>query len=73
MIDAHTDPLLTVAEISIWTLQPSSNKSLPVSDRGDPAVSKAEALAALDYLERHATGCSSAIHALRGYLALPHD
>ena len=41
MIDAHTDPLLTVAEISIWTLQPSSNKSLPVSDRGDPAVSKA--------------------------------
>jgi hypothetical protein len=72
MIDAaHTDPLLTVAELNLDL----AAKRVTSACRCvvTPSVSKADAIAALDHLERHVTGSSSAILALRGYLAPRHD
>ena len=68
---AHTDP--TLAELHLDLAAKRVTKSCRCQTVVTPAVTLAEAMAALDCLERHATGCSSAILALKGYLALPHD
>jgi len=60
---AHTDPLLTIAEMNLDLAARRANcRCCPVRP------SRADALAALDQMERHAGGCEAATAVLRAYL-----
>ena len=64
---AINNPLLTVAEINLDLAAKRVTRACRCVVT--PSVTKADALAALDTIERHSEGCTEAIHALRSYLA----